>query len=131
MPTCATQPSLERTRAVADILFTQFVRQRFNQAGLDEEPLLLDREEQDTIAAEPNEFDQYSNYTNNNPRTTTDNGLRDNERNFDMERLVEAGPIMASYGRELRRIAEQFEQTRLRQQIKTKANEVTLNTTFL
>ena len=128
MPTHATQPSLEEIREVGEILFTQFARQRLNQAGVYDDEILPGGEEEEAFSqgVDNRDHDLYHDLNGTNCTELSQDRLTE-ERASDIDRLVEARPILASYGRELRRIAEQFEQTRLRQQIKMRANEVNRN----
>lgn len=174
MPTIGTQPSLQTTRAVGALLLHQFARERFDQAGVDDN-LIREAEEmihlddlttaliqEDLESRETNGTDSFSatnisaqnsdqngtleeQYqsitdessppaTNSNDRTIYHSMLNASHNSTTLSSILDrtlqsssASSSMASYGRELRKIAEEFEKSPLRQIVKQRANQVNLS----
>ena len=97
LPSRRTAPSLEETRAAAQVLFTQFCREQLPT----DTPLNLDYDDQDIPDEIRREF-------------------RNNARNMDGY----GSPYMSSFGRDLRRIAEAFENSPERAAVRCKADQV-------
>lgn len=190
MPTIGCQPSLKSTQAVGAVLLHQFARQRFLEAGLNEDIIreaedmedldiltsdLLDDSTASTImnGCKPNKTANDTSSTiihnnsttsttiHNNSTTSTHNStMAENNSTGGAEQFhsmtetstttnnldhtmyhsmhtgnnvattldkLQSSTLMAGYGRELRRIADEFEKTRERQIIKERANQVQLS----
>lgn len=175
MPTVAIQPTLRNTQAVGAALLHQFARERFAEAGLNEEFIQaaenMEEIDQLTVDLVPDEsvlnmsresststlkndslgttsMDQdTSQWTQNGHNNTTfgadqyhstigettTEGETDNTVYHSMNagRLrassldkMQSLPAMSTYGRELRKIADEFAKSRQRQILKEKANLV-------
>lgn len=201
MPTIGSQPSLKSTQAVGAVLLHQFARQRFLEAGLDEdiireaenledldiltsgllndstttvnstsmngckldnnnktandtsstiilnnsttsttvhnnsaastihESTLINNEANSTAGAEQFHSMAETSTATNNADHTMYHSMHHTESNNVTSTLdkLQSSSLMASYGRELRRIADEFEKTRERQIIKERANQVQLS----
>lgn len=145
MPTFAIQPTLKNTQAVGAALLHQFARERFVEAGLNQELIhqAENLEDIDRITAELVPDDNNTTQTNNSVLNTTEessfgdtsttNGIDNTvyhsmdagKTNSSLDRM-QSLPVMASYGRELRKIAEEFARSRERQKLKERANQVKL-----
>lgn len=144
MPTVAIQPTLKNTQAVGAALLHQFARERFVEAGLNQE-LIHQAENLEDIDQLTSELvsDENSVINNNSVLNTTEessfgetsstNGIDNTvylsmdagKTNSSLDRM-QSLPVMASYGRELRKIAEEFTRSRERQKLKERANQVKL-----
>lgn len=166
MPTLASQPSLKNTQAVGAILLHQFARERFLEAGINEnlideaenqenvERLFRDDEDDideksqlDTSKTSTSDLEHVNESTNHNNQTSTNNSTGDQYQSYanfstnshentvwhsiDDASLEEQSKrdrlqasVLASYGRELRKLADEFEKTRFRREVKDKAEEV-------
>lgn len=182
MPTVASKPTLESTRAVGAVLWDQFARDRLRMAGMSDN-LVTEAERTDAEKYEDNESYQSSqivcsdtsninhpantcstpvrneSFSNGNESADVNSTTTSRQNEADLYQSVtesiqegdrtvyhsmsneshdplpintsQAMPIMASYGKELRRIAEEFERTRERQLLKERANKVsTASQTF-
>ena len=142
MPTIGSQPSLRATQAVGAVLLHQFARERFLEAGLDENLILEaeDREHLDDLTTTLVESNGNSNGSSSSETDTIHNcgNSESNQSNSHnptassvtspptIDRL-QSSPSFALYGQELRRIADEFEKSRLRQSVKNKAEKVNLS----
>lgn len=139
MPTFAIQPSLKNTQAVGAALLHQFARERFVEAGLNQELIQeaenLEEIEQIAVELVPDETNISLNTSEASSlgETSSTNGIDSTiyhsmnagKTNSSLDRM-QSLPIMASYGRELRKIAEEFAKSRERQKLKEKAKQVKL-----
>lgn len=99
MPTEAVQPSLQNTQAVGAALLHQFARERFIEAGVNEE--LIDEAET----------------------------LEDINQITDLQN-TESARSLSVYGKELRKIADEFAKSPHRKSLKQKADQVSKQRTF-
>lgn len=139
MPTFAIQPSLKNTQAVGAALLHQFARERFVEAGLNQELIQeaenLEEIEQIAVELVPDETNISLNTSEasslgetsstNDIDSTIYHSMNAGKTNSSLDRM-QSLPIMASYGRELRKIAEEFAKSRERQKLKEKAKQVKL-----
>lgn len=139
MPTFAIQPSLKNTQAVGAALLHQFARERFVEAGLNQELIQeaenLEEIEQLAVELVPDETNISLNTSEQSSfgETSSTNGIdstvyhsmNEGKTNSSLDRM-QSLPVMASYGRELRKIAEEFAKSRERQKLKEKAKQVKL-----
>lgn len=124
MPTIGIQPSLKSTQAIGAVLLHQFARDRFSEAGIDPTLIKEAEEESDELTA----ILRRESNTTRDANASSDRSVyhslsEDNDCTTPLDDLL-ASPTFASYGQELRKIAEEFERDRLRQSVKRKAEKV-------
>lgn len=124
MPTIGIQPSLKSTQAIGAVLLHQFARDRFSDAGIDPGLIKEAEEESDELTAILRKESCNAKDANaSSDRSVYHSITEENDCTTPLDDWLST-PTFASYGRELRKIAEEFEKDRLRLSVKRKAEKV-------
>jgi len=122
MPTVRSQPSLDETEAVARELFTQFTRDQFTNEGLT--PLEIEEQFQQLRYSFNSNVLLFYYYFYRYLIQILKINKFENVLNSSTNGYSIATPLMASVGRDLRRISEAFARSAEREQVRDRASRV-------